>query len=82
MSWNVGNHQKKTSTNQKLKIGSPNGDWEALDKELRIAEKTKVKVTVRKDGSGDYRRIRDAIDSIPKNNTKRVVIEIGPGLYR
>ncbi|XXG53899.1 hypothetical protein AAC387_Pa03g1916 [Persea americana] len=82
VSWNVGNHKKKTSTNKKLEIGSRKGDWEALDEKLRIAEKTKVKVTVRKDGRGDYRRIRDAIDSIPEQNTKRVVIEIGPGLYR
>lgn len=38
--------------------------------------------TVAADGSGTYRTVQDAINAVPTNNTKRVVITIKPGTYR
>lgn len=34
------------------------------------------------DGSGDFRRVQDAIDAIPRDNSTRVVIRIKPGIYK
>ncbi|CAI9116766.1 OLC1v1018002C1 [Oldenlandia corymbosa var. corymbosa] len=33
-------------------------------------------------GNGDYRRIQDAIDAVPANNSKHVLIVIKPGVYQ
>lgn len=38
-------------------------------------------LTVAKDGSGDFRSIQAAVDSIPNDNVERVVIEIRDGIY-
>jgi len=39
-------------------------------------------VKVRKDGSGDFVKIGDAIKkSVPAGNARRVIIDIGPGVY-
>lgn len=46
------------------------------------AEDGRIKViTVRKDGSGDFKTVADAINSISDGNTKRTVVKIGGGLY-
>lgn len=66
----------------KAKIRSPNGGWKALDAELRKAEEEMVRVSVRQDGLGNYTSITAALDSIPRQNRRRVVMEISPGLYR
>lgn len=34
------------------------------------------------DGSGDFKTIQQAVDHVPDNNTRRVVISIKPGIYR
>lgn len=39
-------------------------------------------ITVSKDGRGNFRTIKEAIRSIPRGNTRRVVVKIGPGVYR
>ncbi|MBG0818053.1 pectinesterase family protein [Planomonospora sp. ID82291] len=38
--------------------------------------------TVAADGTGKYRTVQAAIDAVPANNTKRVVITVKPGTYR
>ncbi|KAL0908430.1 hypothetical protein M5K25_022924 [Dendrobium thyrsiflorum] len=53
-----------------------------LDLQLLWAEKNPRVVTVRKNGRGDFATISDAIESIPQRNKQRVVIRIGPGVYR
>ncbi|KAH0452345.1 hypothetical protein IEQ34_019644 [Dendrobium chrysotoxum] len=53
-----------------------------LDLQLLWAEKNLRVVTVRKNGRGDFATISDAIESIPQRNKQRVVIRIGPGVYR
>nr|GMD42717.1 malonyl-coenzyme:anthocyanin 5-O-glucoside-6'''-O-malonyltransferase-like [Ipomoea batatas] len=39
-------------------------------------------VRVAQDGSGDYRTVQEAIDSVPLRNASRTVITIAPGVYR
>lgn len=38
-------------------------------------------ITVAADGSGDVKTVQQAIDRVPQNNKKRVVIRIRPGTY-
>ncbi|OVA16721.1 Pectinesterase [Macleaya cordata] len=79
VSWNVENHRKKTTLGTEAVAGRRKV---VLDSKLRKAELHKVRMTVCQDGSCDFKSIREAIDSIPLNNTKRVILEIKPGLYR
>ena len=39
-------------------------------------------IVVNQDGSGDFRTIQTAIDSVPKNSTTRQIISIAAGVYR
>ena len=39
------------------------------------------KFTVAKDGSWKYKTIQAALDAVPSNNKKQVVIKIKPGVY-
>ncbi|CAL9500844.1 hypothetical protein SUDANB176_03439 [Streptomyces sp. enrichment culture] len=39
-------------------------------------------LTVAKDGTGQYRTVQAAVNSVPANNASRVVISIKPGTYR
>lgn len=39
-------------------------------------------VTVAQDGSGDFRTVQDAVDSVPLCNTCRTIIRVAPGIYR
>ncbi|KAH6792761.1 Pectin lyase-like superfamily protein [Perilla frutescens var. hirtella] len=38
-------------------------------------------ITVKKDGSGNFKTLTDAIKSIPSGNKQRVIVSIGPGNY-
>lgn len=53
-----------------------------LDLELVAAEANPQVITVRQDGTGNFKKINDAIKSIPLGNTRRVIIQIGAGEYR
>ncbi|KAM6581996.1 hypothetical protein CsatB_008998 [Cannabis sativa] len=53
-----------------------------LDPALVKAEESPRTVTVRKDGSGDFKTINDAVKTVPEDNTQRVIIDIGPGEYK
>lgn len=52
-----------------------------LDPNLLEAEEGVRIVRVRQDGSGDFKTINGAVKTIPGGNTKRVIIDIGPGVY-
>ncbi|KAL3524101.1 hypothetical protein ACH5RR_016935 [Cinchona calisaya] len=52
-----------------------------LDADLVAAEAHFKIIKVRKDGSGDFKTVNAAIESIPEKNTQRVIISIGPGNY-
>jgi len=51
--------------------------------ELRVlkAENSTRIITVRQDGTGNFRTITDAINSIPMGNSRRTIIKIGAGVY-
>lgn len=53
-----------------------------IERILLLAENRTKVVTVRKDGSGDFTTVADAVNSIPAGVSRRTVIHIGPGLYR
>uniref|UniRef100_A0A5B6ZZF5 pectinesterase n=1 Tax=Davidia involucrata TaxID=16924 RepID=A0A5B6ZZF5_DAVIN len=52
-----------------------------LDPALETAEASPKVIKVRKDGSGDFKTVTEAISSIPTGNTNRVIVWIGPGNY-
>ncbi|XP_065860349.1 pectinesterase PPME1-like [Euphorbia lathyris] len=52
-----------------------------LNPVLAKAEATPKMINVRKDGTGDFTTITDAVKAIPAGNTNRVIIYIGPGVY-
>lgn len=53
----------------------------ALDSALVAAEGRAKTIRVRKDGSGDFRTVTDAVRSIPAGNADRVIVWIGGGNY-
>ena len=59
-----------------------NERWSTLDPAAAAAERRGASViTVRKDGTGNFRTVTDAVNSVPAGNARRVVIFIGPGEY-
>ncbi|OAY30576.1 pectinesterase PPME1 [Manihot esculenta] len=52
-----------------------------LEKALEAAEAKPKTIKVRADGSGEFKTITDAVDSIPTGNKQRVIVDIGPGTY-
>lgn len=59
-----------------------NNTKSALYRALAAAEAHVKVITVKKDGSGDFKSVTDAIKSIPAGNSQRVLIKIGAGEYR
>lgn len=53
-----------------------------LDPELAKAEEKPRIIKVNKDGSGEFKTITAAINSIPSGNTQRVILSIGAGQYQ
>ncbi|KAL6977593.1 pectinesterase [Sarracenia purpurea var. burkii] len=54
---------------------------QALDPALVAAEGGAKIIKVRQDGSGDFKTVTDAVNSIPNGNTNRVIVWIGGGNY-
>ncbi|KAK8497586.1 hypothetical protein V6N13_002988 [Hibiscus sabdariffa] len=81
LSWNVRNHRSKRLADRSV-VMAGGGGGSALDDKLVAAESNKVTINVSPDGSGDFRTIKEAVDSIPLRNTRRVILAIKPGLYR
>ncbi|KAF9683979.1 hypothetical protein SADUNF_Sadunf04G0070200 [Salix dunnii] len=52
-----------------------------IDPALEAAEAKQRTIKVRQDGSGEFKTLKDAINSIPTGNTERVIVDIGPGEY-
>ena len=42
----------------------------------------KTVIVVAADGSGDFKTVQQAVDHVPENNTRRLLIHIKPGVYR
>ncbi|KAG2402504.1 pectinesterase 53 [Vigna angularis] len=69
--------ERKSILKTKVKVAAPGPDLK-----LRDAESNKAIITVRQDGSGDFKTISEALNSIPPRNTRRVIVSISPGVYR
>lgn len=52
-----------------------------LDPALMAAEGGAKTITVKKDGTGDFKTVTDAVQSIPEGNAHRVIVTIGGGTY-
>lgn len=76
LGWNARNHRSKRLAADRSLVMS------VLDDNLVIAEKNKVMINVSRDGSGDFKTINEALNSIPLRNTRRVILVIKPGIYR
>lgn len=61
---------------------SRGGEPHDLDDRLSIAETSSITFSVNQEGTGDFRTIGEALNSIPLPNTRRVIIFINPGVYR
>ncbi|CAO2826673.1 unnamed protein product [Amaranthus hypochondriacus] len=75
LKWNIQNHHEK-----KLNLMKPNGL--SLDVKLQNAEIDKLRLSINQDGLGDYKSIMEALDNLPIHNTRRVILQISPGVYR
>lgn len=66
----------------KENVGPLEGRKANLDPKLATAEASAKRITVKVGGGGDFKTITDAVKSIPEGNTNRIIIEIGPGVYK
>ncbi|KAL3517351.1 hypothetical protein ACH5RR_019940 [Cinchona calisaya] len=86
ISWNMEDYRrKKTAEDQdsiKLISNINVGKVGAVDSNLMAAEMNRSRLIVSQDGAGDFKTIKEAVDSIPLHNTRRVILDIKPGLYR
>lgn len=71
-------HQKKIQGRSGLEV-SANSTKSSTSNSSSSRAKT---IIVAKDGSGHFKSVRAAIRSIPKSNSKRVIIYIKAGIYR
>ena len=83
ISWNIKNYQQKTTLKAESIVQAPGAAGrKALDLKLRKAEMNKVTISVSQNGTGDFKTIREALNSIPLYNTRRLILVIKPGVYR
>ncbi|KAG6416002.1 hypothetical protein SASPL_123423 [Salvia splendens] len=55
--------------------------FETTRDDVSAASSYPTVINVRVDGSGDFKTVTDAINSIPSGNNERVVVSIGLGNY-
>jgi pectinesterase len=73
-------HRKLLTVDHDLDMGFPS--WvNKSDRRLLQQENPEPNLTVAKDGSGAFKTIREAVDSIPKNSKSRFVIYVKEGIY-
>ncbi|KAE8715979.1 putative pectinesterase 49 [Hibiscus syriacus] len=53
-----------------------------IDPDVAKAEANPKIIKVRKSGGGDFNTITKAVESVPRGNSKRVIISIGSGTYK
>lgn len=82
ISWNVRDHQKKALLQAESAGQVPGAGGRVLDEKLWKAEMNKVRISVCQNGTGDFKTITEALNSIPPYNSRRVILEIKPGVYR
>ena len=64
-----------------INVGPLDQRKSTMDPALVAAEEGAKVVKVMQDGSGEFKTITDAINSVPNGNTKRVIVFIGAGNY-
>ncbi|XP_062178250.1 probable pectinesterase 53 [Alnus glutinosa] len=84
VSWNINNYRQKAALKgaESIVETSSRGGRNVLDVRLRLAEMNQVIISVCQNGTGDFKTIREALNTIPLNNTRRVILMIKPGVYR
>lgn len=78
ISWNKHNYLTK----KKITASESVRGIKVVDVKLQNAEMNKVRVSVSQNGTGDFVSIREALASIQLRNAKRIILDIGPGVYR
>lgn len=66
---------------ERLAAATAAGVADTLDERLQMAESKQVIITVRQDGTGDFRTVTEAVGSVPEGNVRRTIIKIDPGVY-
>lgn len=89
LSWNLQDYKKKTGLEARSAAklcgeskGGGGVGGGVFDDKLKKAETNKVRIIVSQDGTGDFMTIGEALNSIPKPNSKRVILDINSGIYR
>ncbi len=82
ISWNIQNYRQKATLKAKSKVEAPGTSRKGLDVKQWKAEMNKVRISVSQNGTSDFKTIREALNSIPLYNTRRVILVISPGVYR
>ncbi|KAK8941678.1 Pectinesterase 31 [Platanthera guangdongensis] len=54
--------------------------WGGVENTMSSIQVRVIRVAL--DGSGDYNKVQEAIDSVPLSNRTRTVIQVAPGLYK
>lgn len=76
VSWNINNYRQKAALKDAESIveTSSRGGRNVLDVRLRLAEMNQVIISVCQNGTGDFKTIREALNTIPLNNTRYVIL--------
>lgn len=49
---------------------------------VAVDGQTSKRIVVAADGSGDFKSVQQAVDHVPENNSRPIVIQIKPGVYQ
>ncbi|GMY36755.1 probable pectinesterase 53 [Fagus crenata] len=74
ISWNIQNYRQKATLKAESKVEAPGTGRKGLDVKLWKAEMNKVRISVSQNGTSDFKTIREALNSIPLYNTRRVIL--------
>lgn len=78
-SWLVQNMVSYGIKSQKM---AEQGNKTLLLSDVKAAESSSLIITVRQDGRGDFKKVSDAVKSVPSGNTCRTIIKIYKGVYK
>lgn len=82
ISWHVKNYKEKNVIDL-VRTEKSTTREKLVDLKLEMAEMNKMEISVSQDGTnGHFKTINEAILSIPRYNTRRVIVRINSGVYR
>ncbi|PIN15553.1 Pectinesterase [Handroanthus impetiginosus] len=82
ISWRLNNYHQKYLDRKSPKTIFSKKMSATLDLRLRMAEMNRKEIKVSQDGTGNFKTVTEAIDSVPLYNTRRVLLHISSGIYR